>query len=89
MSATGATMVIDPLPFRINWASIMTDLAQQGISGYQVAQILGIEWSTVQHFSLAKRDIGFGYGIALLCLHRDRCGPQTTEFRLTEAKKAA
>lgn len=70
---------------RVNWRQIFLDLSTQGISGYRVAQLMQIEWSTVQHW-LNGGEPRHGYGQALLSIHSRYCGESLTKFRLEEAK---
>ena len=74
---------------RVDWFQILADLSRAGVSGYQVAEKLGVTRSTVQQWGAIKTDIGYANGRALLALHLEHCGEQSTLQRITEAKQRA
>lgn len=74
-------------PARVDWVQVLEDLHLAGITGYRVAALLGMEWSTVQGW-LRGQEPRHSTGQALLELHRRYCSPQATQKRQREAKVA-
>lgn len=70
---------------QVEWRQVLDDLRGAGCSGYRVAQLMGVGWSTVQSWRECKEDIGYGYGAALLKIHAEYCGQPLTSQRLNEA----
>jgi hypothetical protein len=69
----------------LDWAQVMRDLANVGVSGYRVSQIMEIEWSTVQRWVKGGEPF-HRYGQALLAVHARYCGESLTRQRQDEAK---
>jgi len=69
----------------VDWPVVLRDLASSGISGYRVAQILDIEQSTVQRWADGSEP-RHSAGMAILQIHSQYCGSDTTQLRITEAK---
>jgi hypothetical protein len=73
------------LRHRVDWAGIIADLNAAGVSGYRLANILGLDWPTVRHW----RDGGeptHSRGVALLEVHTRFCGRENTTARLDSAQ---
>lgn len=72
------------LRHRVEWAAIIADLRDAGISGYRLADILCLDWNTIKHW----RDGGeptHSRGVALLEVHTRFCGRERTNLRITES----
>lgn len=75
---------------RMDWQQVLDDLRENGCTGYRVAKILGVNWSTVQHWrDSPKAELGYGLGRALLRLHAAFCGAGMTTRRHIEAEQSA
>lgn len=70
---------------RMNWHLIVADIRQVGCSGYQIARMMQVEWSTVQRWSNGSEP-GWTYGHELLRLHEQLCGKNMTQLRLEQAQ---
>lgn len=86
MSSTAAVMHEYVYPARINWPDILGDLRDAGYSGYRVAAMMGISWSTVYGWIIENKEPRYSMGEALLTLHTRHCGPEATQKRQNEAK---
>lgn len=73
-------------PARVNWVDVLHDLRDAGFSGYRVAILMGVEWSTLYGWLHDGKEPRHSYGQALLTLHTRHCGPEATQKRQTEAK---
>lgn len=71
-------------PAKVDWAQILHDLRIANLTGYQVALMLGMEWSTVQRWQEGSEP-RHSTGVALLELHRLYCSPAATQKRQSEA----
>lgn len=91
MSSTGLAIAMHDYvyPTRINWPDILGDLRDKGYSGYRVALLLGMEWSTVQGWLNDGKEPRHSSGTALLQLHTRYCGAEATQKRQNEAKVIA
>lgn len=72
-------------PARVDWRQVLRDLAGAGVSPYRVSQLMGVAWSTVQHWQ-ADGEPGHANGQALLTIHTRYCGETLTILRQTEAR---
>jgi hypothetical protein len=70
-------------PRILDWAQIMRDIADH-ISYTQVANILGVGWSTVQRWRTGSEP-RHSMGSALLMVHAKYCGSDLTRQRVAEA----
>lgn len=73
------------LRHRVDWRAVLEDLRGCECSGYRLAALLGIEWSTVQRW-LQGSEPRHSYGVAILEVHTRFCGAAMSQQRLCEAK---
>lgn len=73
-------------PAKVDWVDVLNDLKIAGVSGYRVAALLGMEWSTVQGWLKEGKEPRHSTGQALLELHQRHCSPKATQKRQREAK---
>jgi hypothetical protein len=69
---------------RVDWRAVLDDLKGAGVSGYRLADIMGLDWPTIRHW----RDGGepsHSRGMALLEVHERFCGKEQTDLRMDEA----
>lgn len=76
----------DPVfePVKIDWEQMMMDLEDRGWGTTRIAGAMVITASTVQRWSGCD-DMTFGYGYALLMLHKHVCGDDLTRQRIRDA----
>jgi hypothetical protein len=71
-------------PINLNWALIIQDMKENGLSGSKQALSIGSQWSTLQRWWQGSEP-SFRYGHALLILHSKVCGTHLTRQRLLES----
>ena len=71
----------------IDWHQVIDDMGAKGVTRYQIAKRLGVQWSTVQSWRDCKEDITYGSGRALLRLHAEICGAGMTMRRMAEGEE--
>lgn len=80
-------MAQEIFPPEINWRQVVDDLRDHGCTGYRVAQLLNVQWSTVQNWrDNPDVELRYGLGRALLRLHSQFCGAALTTRRLSEGE---
>jgi hypothetical protein len=72
------------LRHRVDWASVLDDLCDAGISGYRLANILGMDWPTIRRWREGSEP-SHSRGVALLEVHARFCGEPSTKQRICEA----
>lgn len=79
----------DIYPPKIDWKLILEDLRDHGCSGYRVAKVLDVQWSSVHYWIHCRKppELDYGIGRALLLLHARYCGAALTLRRQAEAEK--
>lgn len=77
------TIELDIEPVPVNWALIIQDMKESGLSGSRQALSIGSQWSTLQRWWQGSEP-SFKYGQALLILHAKTCGITLTQERLRE-----
>lgn len=83
-------MASDIFPPKIDWRQVLTDLRDNGCTGYRVATLIGSSWCAVQNWrDNPQAEPGYGYGRALLRLHAQFCGAALTMRRQVEGDERA
>ena len=72
---------------RVDWAAVMADLKDSGITAYKVSLLLNVADCTARNWAKGGEP---GYSIAsgLLRLHSERCGDALTTARTMEVERA-
>lgn len=70
-------------PTPLDWPTICRDITNTGLLKADMAELLGIHWSTVDNY-FAGSEPKESRGRALLMLHWSRCGPDLTIQRIAE-----
>lgn len=73
------------LRHRVDWAAVLADLREAGVSGYRLANIMTISRSTVQHW-VDGGEPTHSYGVAILEVHTRFCGSERTNLRITQSE---
>lgn len=71
-------------PANVNWALLINDMKDAGLSGSKQALSIGSQWSTLQRWWQGSEP-SFKYGHSLLILHAKTCGLTLTHQRLRES----
>lgn len=72
-------------PRKLNWAIVIQDIEEAGISAHKISELVGAGWSSFQKW---RRGVEprHSIGISLLILHTRYCGEDLTNQRITEAE---
>jgi hypothetical protein len=73
-------------PRVLNWAQIMRDIADNGLTYSSVSKTLGVGWSTVSRWRTGSEP-QHSIGCAILLLHAKYCGQDLTRQRVSEGEQ--
>ncbi len=73
-------------PRRVDFQQLIEDIVGTGMSYFGIARAMGVSWSTLQKWRKGSEP-RHSTGSALLGLHRQICGTEINQQRITEAEE--
>lgn len=73
---------------RVDWALIMSDLKESGVTPYKVSLLLNVADCTARNWAKGGEP-GYSIGQGLLRLHSEKCGSELTTRRSVEVERIA
>lgn len=71
-------------PCVMPWPKIMEDMKEHGCAYSRQALLLGVAWSTYQHWMEGRAEPRHSEGVAILAMHSAVCGEELTKVRQRE-----